>query len=161
MPHDHPESNYCMAHRTLLKAIDLPPWRLHPWPILSTPELSADTYSRDLHRFFMDGNDRIDLQILGIGTDGHTASLFPGNPALDEKDRLCAVSRDGATKLQSRLTLTLPTLNMSSKVLFLAKGSEKAEALASIYREASLPAALVSGQDQTLILLDEPAASRL
>lgn len=142
VPPDHPDSNYGMAHESLLKRIDIPSERVHRIRgEMKPPESAAAAYERDLRDFFLfDPNDEpsprpreagpafpsFDLVLLGVGEDGHTASLFPGDEALNESARWAvAVDGLGAKPPVPRITLTLPTLNQSRCVLFLVTGQAK------------------------------------
>lgn len=160
VPSDHPDSNARMVKEQLLDAIDLPPAQVHPWPILSSPELSAETYDREFRSYFEQREHTLDLQLLGMGDDGHTASLFPGTAALEETEAMC-VSNQVKGKESVRLTLTYPALALSQKVLFLVKGAGKAEALRDVYDLGLHPAAQVRGRESTLFLVDEAAANLL
>lgn len=160
VPADHPDSNARMVKEHLLDVIDLPPSQVHPWPILSTPELSAETYDREFRNFFEKGEHRLNLQLLGMGDDGHTASLFPNSSALGETEAMC-VANHVKGKESVRLTLTFPALALSQHVLFLVKGEGKAEALRDVYDLGLHPAAQVLGQESTLFLIDEAAAGLL
>jgi 6-phosphogluconolactonase len=151
VPHDHPESNYGLASRTLLSKVPVPAGNIHPvkTDTLSLEEAACD-YELDLKRFFElpeekkpleDGGPGIrfphfDLIILGLGEDGHTASLFPGDPALDETGCWAApVRAPSQYAVRDRVTLTFPLLNNASCVIFLASGSEKKTIIETILRE--------------------------
>lgn len=128
VPPDHEDSNYRMANEALLSRV--PVGSVHRVRgELPPPEAAAD-YESELRGFF-GGPPVFDLVLLGIGEDGHTASLFPRTPALDVTDRLAAanpVEKLGTT----RITLTIPALNASREVAFLVAGEGKAEALQEI-----------------------------
>ncbi len=151
VPHDHPESNYGLASRTLLSRVPVPAGNIHP---IKTETLSlgeaACGYELDLRRFFDlpeekkpledrgpgIGFPRFDLIILGLGEDGHTASLFPGDPALDETVSWTApVRAPSQYAVRDRVTLTFPLLNNASCVIFLASGSEKKTIIETILKE--------------------------
>lgn len=166
VPPDHPDSNYGMAARELLSRVAVPPASVHRMRGEDPdPERAARDYEAELCEVFALGEDerpRFDLVLLGLGPDGHTASLFPGTSALDETARLVAapfVPRLGA----HRLTLTYPVLDAARAVLFLASGADKAERVADVLeRGADLPAARVRPADGELLwLLDAAAAARL
>lgn len=129
VPHDDPSSNYRMARETLLDAVPCPPGNVHPMPtILPDPDLAARDYEKTLASHFPKDWPRFDLVFLGLGEEGHTASLFPGSPALEETRRwVVAVKVPAEPPL--RLTLTLPALTQASHVYFLVTGSNKAQAL--------------------------------
>lgn len=142
VPPDHPASNYHMAYETLLSKVPIKPENVHPAVSskLSPPQEMADEYEENLRKFFdptPDGWPRFDLVLLGIGKDGHTASLFPDTPVLQETKRWVAALY--VEKLKSyRLTLTIPVFNHAKHVLFLISGKEKA----GIFRKI-----IESGQD--------------
>ncbi len=162
VPPDHPESNYGMAHRALIEHVPLPPENVHPVPTLDYPDVqsAADAYDQVL-RDIVNKNDneckvitgnfpRFDLVLLGMGTDGHTASLFPGcEAALRENSRLAvAVKAPPGYETTERVTVTLPVLNGASAVLFLAAGSEKRQVLDCVLNDPGqarrkYPAAMV------------------
>ncbi|HHS97595.1 MAG TPA: 6-phosphogluconolactonase [Chloroflexi bacterium] len=138
VPPDHPESNYRMVREALLDRVPIPVENVHrirgEWP----PEEAAAAYEAELRAIF--GPDgRLDLVLLGLGADGHTASLFPGSAALDERERwVAAVFADPVGTW--RITLTPPALNGAREVLFLVVGKPKAEALARVLAGWDLPA---------------------
>ena len=138
VPPDDPRSNYRMIRETLLEGIARrapPPVRIPP-PGLPPPE-SAAAYAGLLRRDFIlrgAARPRFDLILLGVGDDGHTASLFPGMPSLDERRRLAVATDVPGYVLPSvpRITLTLPVLNAAARVMFLVSGTSKAPAVAAI-----------------------------
>jgi 6-phosphogluconolactonase len=157
VPPDHPDSNYRMAREALLDHVDLPPQNVHRVRGEWTPDRSADHYQSELERVL--GPDLgFDLILLGMGSDGHTASLFPGSPTLEEGEE--AVVAVYAAHLDSwRVTLTLPVLNRAHHVLFLVSGASKAGALARIRAGEPLPAGRVCPSRGTLTwLIDRDAA---
>lgn len=138
VPRDHPDSNYGMARRTLLSKIDA---RVHPMPGESC---DAAAYERTLREVFGPGIPAIDLILLGLGEDGHTASLFPGDPALDEAERLVVrVERPD----HPRMTLTLPVLSTGRLVVFLVAGKSKSGALRRLMEgDEGVPAARIRAE---------------
>ncbi len=133
VPPDHADSNYCLVRRTLLEKVPLPPSHMHAVPTQTdNPRVSAMEYEREL-RFFFGGMDypRFDLILLGVGEDGHTASLFPGTRALEENKSWVAVS-EAPQPPRVRLTLTFPALNNARRALFLATGARKSAILKEI-----------------------------
>ena len=122
-------SNYRMARETLLDHVPCPAGNVHPMPTgLPDPEAAARDYEETLRTYFSKGWPRFDLVLLGLGDEGHTASLFPGSPALEETKRwVVAVKAPAEPPL--RLTLTLPALTQAANVYFLVTGSNKAQAL--------------------------------
>ena len=166
VPHDHPESNQRMANEALLSHRPASEASAIPVPTEgTTPEESAAAVEEALRRVFGGAPVRPDLLLLGMGPDGHTASLFPGTDALDERERLFTANR--VPQLDTwRITATLPLVNASRRVVFLAQGFDKAEALRLALHppenDVPLPAALVAPDDGTLMwLLDREAASEL
>jgi 6-phosphogluconolactonase len=126
VPHDDPRSNYGMARGTLLDHVPLPPENIHPIPThYPDPKEAAQAYEKTLLASLC-GPPRFDIILLGIGDDGHTASLFPGSPALEEGERLVVATRAPAEPRQ-RISLTFPALNAAREVHFLCAGPGKAE----------------------------------
>jgi 6-phosphogluconolactonase len=148
VPHDDPASNYGMARDELLSAIPIPDRNVFPMPTHHvTAEHAARNYEQTLRLYFEDEGSGFDLVLLGIGADGHTASLFPGSPALEEKYRWVMDSVAPATP-RSRMTLTFPILNQSANIFVLASGESKSEAVACATRkEADVPRCPASGLD--------------
>jgi 6-phosphogluconolactonase len=147
VPRDDPMSNYRMARETLLSRTPVPPGNIHPVPTeMASPDAAALTYERALKSFY--GADRLDparplfdVTLLGLGPDGHTASLFPGTAVLAVRDRWVASVADAAHS-KARVTLTYPALESSSQVAFLVSGEEKRTIFAKFRRgDQSLPAA--------------------
>ena len=165
---DHPDSNFRMVRETMLDRLTIDP--SHVWRIKGEYEdagRAADDYERDLRIAFGLGDGqlpRFDLILLGMGADGHTASLFPGTDALHERRRLAVANR--VEKLATeRITLTVPVLNNAEDVLFLVQGEEKAEALKAVlegpYEPERLPSQLIRPVDGRLRWLVDPPAGRL
>ena len=167
VPPDHPESNYRMANEALLSKVPARPeniFRIHAEE--KDAAAAALQYEQALKDFFhlSPGQfPRFDLVLLGIGTDGHTASLFPGTAALNETQRL--VVANWVPKFNThRITFTFPVLNAAACVIFLASGPDKAAILREILenRAADLPSQRVQPTNGELIwMVDEPAASEL
>jgi 6-phosphogluconolactonase len=148
VPHDHPDSNFRMARDAFLSRVPVPDDNIHAVPTKGlSPEQAAIDYERTLKRFY--GADTLaparplfDVTLLGIGEDGHTASLFPGQPALEETRRW-AVAVNGA-KAEARITLTYPALDSSRDVAFVVTGKEKRSVVARAQAgDRTLPAAMV------------------
>jgi 6-phosphogluconolactonase len=135
VPPDHPDSNFGMAHDELLSKVPLPPDNIHRVRAEKTDaERAAREYEWTLRSAFnLDEGQvpRFDLVLLGLGADGHTASLFPGSDAVRERTRLVAAPWVSAQS-SFRITLTLPVLNRAACALFVVSGEEKAEALRSV-----------------------------
>jgi 6-phosphogluconolactonase len=160
VPHDHPASNYRMARETLIDPLCIPSQNVHPMPTdAANPDDAAARYEQDLRRFF-GTRPRFDLVLLGMGADGHTASLFPGTPALRERTRWVTVG-EAPSEPRIRLTLTLPVLNAAHAVYFVITGEDKAEAVRRVLMEQEpLPAALVQPEQGELIWWLDAAAAR-
>ncbi|HEU0316629.1 MAG TPA: 6-phosphogluconolactonase [Solirubrobacteraceae bacterium] len=130
------------------------------------PEAAADDYERELREVFGAGLPRFDLILLGLGPDAHCASLFPGQPSLDERERLAlGIERPGLAPWVPRVTLTLPVINGARDVVFLATGHDKAAAVARTFAgepDRDAPASLVAPASGVLtVLIDPPAGERL
>ncbi|HEU5181693.1 MAG TPA: 6-phosphogluconolactonase [Candidatus Polarisedimenticolia bacterium] len=142
VPPDHKDSNYGMAYRALLSRIPAPPWNAHRLATeLEDPAQVAEYGDYILRQFFRvaDGEvPRFDLIFLGLGADGHTASLFPGSPALKETSRFVTSAWVESVRAH-RITLTLPVINRAAEVLFLVSGGEKAAILREVL-EGDAPA---------------------
>ena len=165
VPPDSVESNYRMAHEALLSRVPIPERFVHRFATEEiTPEESAALYDENVRRVFEVGPaeiPRFDLILLGLGPDGHTASLFPGTAALQVGDRI--VVANFIPKLETwRLTFTYPLINAPQLVLFLVAGQDKSDAISKILSGVSdLPAARVQPADGELVwILDEAAAGR-
>lgn len=135
VPPDHPDSNYRMACEVLLNRIDLPADQIHSIPTgIDDATEAASKYELDLRAFFSPAARQapcFDLILLGLGGDGHTASLFPGSDAVREGTRWVVGHRlEGIP--HDRITLTFPVLNNAARVVFLVSGSDKAGALQSV-----------------------------
>ena len=148
VPHTHPDSNFRLADVAFLSGVPVPDANVHAVPTEGlSPDESAAAYEATLKRFYGDevlASDRplFDVTLLGIGEDGHTASLFPGQPALQETRRW-AVAVIGARR-EPRITLTYPALDSSRHVVFLVTGREKQLVLTRVRDGISrLPAAMV------------------
>jgi 6-phosphogluconolactonase len=167
VPPDHVDSNYRMALETLLSKVPTDPERVHR--ILAEhpdPHHAAALYEGTLRGVFELGDrelPRFDLILLGMGADGHTASLFPASPAVDERSRLVTAAWSDAHRTW-RVTMTLPVLNAGAQVTFMVSGEGKAAAVAaSLAPPADAtppPAALVQPVDGRLVWLLDRAAAR-
>lgn len=136
VPLNDSKSNAGMAFKNLLDMVPVPKENIHPIPYLSTPEESALSYEKTLRDFFTGRAPRFHLVMLGMGHDGHTASLFPHTEVLSEKERWV---KEVFIKEQEsfRITLTYPIINSASNVVFLVQGKEKADALSKVVKGAS------------------------
>ena len=158
---DHEDSNYRMARETLL--VHVPVGSVHRMRGEMEPREAAAVYEKELEDFF-GGTPVLDLVLLGMGEDGHTASLFPRTSALDARDRWA--TENPVEKLDAfRLTLTVPTINAARTVVFLVAGEGKAEALKEILESDAdprdYPAKLVQPATGPLWLVDEASAGLL
>ncbi len=161
VPHTHKESNYKMVKESLISKIDIPGSNIHPIPTEAiSPEKSALLYENDIRSFFNSSrflDFRFDCTILGIGEDGHTASLFPGSPALKEKKRwVVDTTAPENYSVRKRITLTLPIINRSRSILFLVSGEKKRPVIEAMLNPDSIkyPAQLVEGYEKTYIYTD-------
>ncbi len=168
VPPDHPDSNYRLAQELLLSRVPVPPDNVHRMRgEAPDPDLAAAEYAGELQTAFglrRGERPRFDLILLGLGTDGHTASLFPHSPALREVIRLAVGVYVDAVR-GYRLTLTLPVLNAAAAVLFLVSGGEKAERLRMVLTgkpSHEAPASLVRPERGSLHwIVDKAAATAL
>lgn len=162
---DHEHSNYRMARESLLDHIEGEPSVHRIQGELGQHEAAA-AYEAELRERFGGGEPQLDLLLLGMGPDAHTASLFPGDDALGERERLAiGVDVPGMAPLLPRVTLTLPVLDAAHEVVFLISGDDKADAAARAFADApspDAPAGLVAPRHGTLtVLIDRAAAARL
>lgn len=162
VPSDHPDSNEGMARRAWLDHIPIPPEQIYPMPTaLPDPHQAANQYHQDICAYFHGlGSDKpvFDLVLLGMGPDGHTASLFPHTPALNVTDQFVTV---GEKEGQPRLTLTVPVINQARCVLFLVAGANKQAALGQVLTGTgdpeTYPARLIQPDETLIWLLDHEA----
>ena len=162
VPHDNADSNYRMARESLLAGGTVHPRALLAMPTDGTPQSCADAYEEILRQQYgaslLDPTVPLfDLLLLGLGPDGHTASLIPGQPVLKERTRWVAPVPQGRDEV--RLTLTYPALESSKLTLFLVAGADKAQAVARVRSgDASLPAGALQPSGEVVWLLDRAAA---
>ena len=162
VPHDHPDSNYHMIRQTLLAGGTVTPRAIFAVPVDGTAKDAADAYEEILRQQY--GASRLraglplfDLQLLGLGEDGHTASLLPDQPVLNERERWVAVVPEG--RLEPRITLTYPAIESSRLTLFLVSGAAKKEALARARAgDPAIPAGRLKPQGDVIWLVDRAAA---
>jgi 6-phosphogluconolactonase len=159
VPPDDDRSNFGLARRTLLDRLTAQPERVHRIRGEDEAEAAAAAYDREL------AGVTLDLVLLGLGPDGHVASLFPGSPGLGEDARLAVAAEPGLEPFVPRVTLTLPPLCAGRTVLFLVSGESKAEAVARAFAgppSPAVPGSLIrSAAGRTLAVVDAAAASRL
>lgn len=150
VPPNHPDSNYGMSRRSLLDLVPIQPDSVYRMEADDADlDAAADRYAQLLPQ-------HLDLVLLGMGTDGHTASLFPGDEALDEQERRAAPAT--APNGSRRMTLTFPTLNAARHVIFLVLGTDKRDALRQIRTGAQLPAGRVApGRGDVTWIVDAAA----
>jgi len=164
VPHDHKDSNYRTLNRILLSNVPIPASNVHPFAVHMQHTRAAADYQNELITVLGEP-PCLNLAILGVGMDGHTASIFPGSDVLEEKTKYaaaCWVESLGAL----RLTLTLPTLRFARKTYFLVTGAQKASAVVKCIGtdepETILPARQVTlNSRDALWIMDEAAASEL
>jgi 6-phosphogluconolactonase len=156
--HDHPESNYRMASEAFLGAVPMPRANVHAIATegMSPPQAAA-AYEATLRRFRGAQRPLFDVTLLGLGSDGHIASLFPGQPALEERERWVVAAVD--PRSQPRITLTYPALESSREIALLVAGAEKREALRRVRAgDLSLPAARIRPAGRLHWFIDRAAA---
>jgi 6-phosphogluconolactonase len=167
VPPDDPLSNMGMARRLFLDRVNAPAANIHPMPTTATtPEAAARLYESGLQRFY--GVERLDparplfdLVLMGLGSDGHTASLFPGAPALAERERwVVGVDKAHLAPFVPRVTLTFPALASSREMLFLVSGEDKRDILARVLAGEDLPAAHAHCEGKLIWLVDHAALPR-
>lgn len=166
VPYESNESNFGMIRRVLLKHLSIPDKNIHPIPTLNlSPQDAAIEYEHEVREHLMLSNDDIpifDLILLGLGDDGHTASLFPGTPALKEASRLSLFVEPPDKTKKTRISITLTLINNARNLIFIAAGKNKAPVIKEIIEDKSstLPAAMVRPRKgKLLFLLDKDAAS--
>lgn len=163
VPADDPLSNYRMTCETLIEHVPIPQGNVHPVKMtFAQPEQAAEVYESELRTFFGTKPPAFDLQLLGLGPEGHTASLFPGSPALEERQKW-VMAVEAQAKPTRRITMTLPVINAARNTFFLVAGKGKREILAALAKEpdtgeSQYPAARVRPSGKVLWLLDKAAA---
>lgn len=166
VPPDHPDSNELMARRAWLDRVDIPAANIHPIPTTeSDPALAATKYEQHLQEFFHTASGEfpaLDVVLLGMGDDAHTASLFPHTEALKVRDRLITVGNKDSSL---RITFTYPFINAARSVIFLVAGANKRPALAQVFApvadEFTYPSRFIQPQGELLWLLDRSAGAEL
>ena len=164
VPRDDPERNAGKARAEFLDVVGVDPANVHEMPSTATAasvDEGAAAYSQDLREH---GAGAFEVLMLGVGPDGHVASLFPGHPALDIDDRIAVGVTDSPKPPPERISLTFPALNRTRSVWFLVSGEGKAQAVARAMGGADrheIPAAGVAGQEDTIWFLDRASSSAL
>jgi len=166
VPYESDENNYHMINRTLLCHVSISPKNVHP--ILTSeisPETAAEKYEKDMVAYCKTLRaklPRFDLILLGIGEDGHTASLFPGTPSLNETKHWAVSVCPPDSSKKKRITLTFPVINNAENIIFMVEGKKKAAIIKEVIQDENdmLPAAMVRPCNGNIIfLLDEGAGS--
>jgi 6-phosphogluconolactonase len=168
VPMESEESNFNMAYRSIISKVTIPNQNVHPIQTVDIdPNMASLIYENELKDFFhlrgsINNNKTFDLVLLGIGTDGHTASLFPKDSVLNERDRLVMsvkAPRKYLTRL--RITLTIPAINSAERIYFLASGHDKKDIIKNILShkvsfDTPLPAELVNPRSELIWFVVEP-----
>lgn len=159
VPPDHPDSNIGMAKRAFLD-LCAAPGTVHPMPTtLASPDVAARAYETTLRDVF-GARIAFDLVLMGIGPDGHTASLFPGDPAIQETERwVVGVPRAPVAPLVPRVTLTFAALAQCREMLFQIDGANKRAIVARTLHDETLPAAQARSNERTVWLIDRAAST--
>ncbi|MEA5595219.1 6-phosphogluconolactonase [Rivularia sp. UHCC 0363] len=163
---NHADSNQLMARNAWLDKVDIPPANIHAMPTdVAEPAQAAQLYEQDLQKLFNSAPGEfpaIDVILLGMGDDAHTASLFPNTEALKVTDRLVTVGNKDSSV---RLTFTYPFINAAECVIFLVAGENKRPALAEVFApnasSTTYPSRLIQPQKQLWWLLDEAAGAEI
>ena len=159
VPPDDERSNFGLARRTLLERLDGQPARLHRIRGEDQPAAAAASYDQELR------STTLDLLLLGLGPDGHIASLFPNSPGLAETERLVIPAEAKLDPFVERVTMTPPALRSARRMIYLATGERKSEAVAGALAgppDLAVPGSLIRSENgETIAILDQKAASRL
>ena len=159
VPPDDERSNFGLARRTLLERLDGQPARLHRIRGEDQPAAAAASYDQELR------GTTLDLVLLGLGPDGHIASLFPNSPGLAETERLVIPAEAKLDPFVERVTMTPPALRSARRMIYLATGERKSEAVAGALAgppDPAVPGSLIRSENgETIAILDQKAASRL
>jgi len=164
VPYTDPLSNYRMAGETLIAHVPIPAGNVHPMPgpeDFGTPDEAAEDYEAEMRRFFGSAPPAFDVQLLGLGVEGHTASLFPGSPVLREQERWVAAV-EAPAKPPERLTLTPVVLNQARSTFFLVSGADKRKIIQALRTEpesqpSQYPAGMIEPGGDVLWFLDRAA----
>jgi 6-phosphogluconolactonase len=164
VPWDDPNSNYSMARDAMFAHVPIPSENIHAIEIKGSVADAAQAYERQLKSYY--GSDKLDparplfdVVLLGMGPDGHTASLFPGKPALDERQRwVVEVPEPGLNPFVPRVTLTYPALHSSKSTAFVAAGADKTAMMRRVLAgERELPSARISPVGELVWFIDQAA----
>ncbi len=160
LPDGDPDRNETQVREALLSHLDVDPARVHPMPADTGQgaEAAAAAYAEELAAA---GSPKFDVLMLGVGPDGHVASLFPGYPQLQVTDAAAVAVHDSPKPPPTRVSLTFPRLDRAREIWFVVSGEDKADAVAQALSGGDVPAAHPMGQDRTLWFLDQAAASKL
>ena len=167
VPADHADSNYFQAHQLLLKPLQIPPENIHRVKTELDPISAAEDYRAEILDHFQEPHPSFDLIMLGVGDDGHTASLFPGSDVVKHPDKYHWVAANQVSQLNTwRITFTPRLINQAEKILILASGVNKARILPALlegpYLPEKYPAQLIKHPQGNLVwLMDSAAASGL
>jgi 6-phosphogluconolactonase len=164
VPYDHPESNFRMTREAMLAKAPVPSENIHPVPTDGSPEDAARRYELTLQQAYggatLDPHRPLfDVTLLGLGPDGHTASLLPGEPVLSERKRWVAAVAHGRPEV--RITMTYPALESSRRVAFLVAGEDKAAIFTAIRKgDSRVPAAQIRPVGELFWFVDRAAAGQ-
>lgn len=167
VPQDDEQSNYRMVHEALIARVPIPASNVHRMRGEDDPVGAAAAYETELSTFFGDSDEWFDLTLLGMGDDGHTASLFPNTEALEEREKLVLAHHVQAKGDLWRITLTFPAILRSMNIMFLIAGADKASALYEVLHGTDdpqmYPSQTIARSDHPHIIyaLDEAAAAKL
>src|SRR5580692_8718531 len=162
VPYDHPDSNYRMVREAMLAKAPVPPDNVFPVPVDGSPQDAASRYERTLQQaygatIFNPARPLFDVTLLGLGADGHTASLLPGEPVLDERQRWVAAVSHG--RPEARITMTYPAIDSSRRAAFLVTGREKAAIVRAIRAgNSEVPASRIRPVGELIWFVDQAAA---
>ncbi len=164
VPHDDPQSNYRMAKESLIDKIAIPRENIHPVPIMADPTDSANAYANELRSFFKSDIPKFDLILLGLGEDGHTASLFPG-PEFNPSENRVVISTHSPKPPIDRISLSLSIINEARNVFFLVSGKDKKGILKAVVADSEnskseYPAAYVKPRGELVWFVDTDASPR-
>ncbi|MBV8776606.1 MAG: 6-phosphogluconolactonase [Alphaproteobacteria bacterium] len=161
---DDPNSNYGMAREAMIAHIPIPPQNVHGIRRQGTPDDAARAYEEELKSYYGSGaldpkRPLLDVNLLGMGPDGHTASLFPGKPALEVTDRwVTGVPEPGLNPFVPRVTLTYPALDSSKSAAFVAAGADKMAMMKRVWAgEQALPSARINPVGELIWFIDRAA----